>query len=166
MSELTHTRLCELLHYNDENGTFIWKVKRKKGNLGSIAGTKQSSGYWFIGIDNKRYLAHRLAWFYVYKQWPVDVIDHINQNKCDNRISNLRSVSQKENGKNIAVKKSNTSSATGIRFRPDGRKNPWHARVMHDRKEISLGHYLTLEEAKNARQDWDQKFWAQSNSVI
>jgi hypothetical protein len=163
MNKLTHERLLDLLQYNVEDGIFIWKIKRKKGNIGAIAGTIGRNGYRIIGIDNKLYLAHRLAWFYVHKTWPEFVIDHINHNKLDNRIMNLRSVTQKENGKNILIKKSNASSANGVRFRSGGRKNPWQARVMHDKKEISLGHYSTFEEALLAREQWDQNFWSQLN---
>ena len=162
MSELTHSRLTELLHYRQDDGVFIWKIDRKKIKAGSIAGSKHNMGYCSIYVDNKPYLAHRLAWFYVYKMWPVFVVDHINQIKSDNRICNLRSVTQKENGKNTQLSKSNSSGVTGVRFATDGRKNPWYARVMHGRKEKSLGHYPTFDEAVQARQKWNDDFWSKT----
>ena len=159
MNHLTHERLKELLEYNPDNGVFKWKITRKQIKKNTVAGTKHSLGYWSISVDNKIYLAHRLAWFYSYAQWPKNVIDHINKNKQDNRLTNLRSVTQKENGKNIDLKKSNISGANGVRHRKDCLKNPWQARVMHDRKEINLGFYPTFKEALEARKDWENNFW-------
>ena len=160
MVELTHARLCELLHFQHEDGTFIWKISYKKTRVGRLAGHQHGAGYWSITIDKKQYLAHRLAWFYVFGEWPKLVLDHINRDRMDNRIKNLRSVSQKENLQNITLKKSNKTGANGVCFRTDGRIKPWQARVMHDRKEKSLGYFQTYEEAVQARQEWDQKFWS------
>jgi hypothetical protein len=163
MSQISHARLHEVLHFDAELGIFTWKVQRKNANIGDVVANKHRQGYLYINIDGKSYLGHRLAWFYVYEVWPEFVLDHINHNKLDNRISNLRSVTQKENGKNIANKKSNLSGMNGVCFRSDGRKNPWHARVMHNRKEVSLGHFSTFEEAAKARADWDKQFWSEVN---
>lgn len=161
MTDLNHAYLHELLHYQHEEGTFVWKVKRKNTEIGKIAGNRHGAGYWTITIDQTAYLAHRLAWFYVYGKWPEFVIDHINRNRLDNRIINLRAVTQKENLQNIAVKKSNKTGTNGVCFRSDGRTNPWCARVMHNKREKSLGHFKTYEEAVEARQAWDQKFWSE-----
>ena len=101
---MTQEYLKSLLDYNPETGKFIWKVsKNNRVKSGSEAGTIQSSGHRSILIDKKDYLAHRLAWLWYYGRWPEDQIDHINHNPDDNRIENLREVSNQENGKNQSL---------------------------------------------------------------
>ena len=159
MEKLTHSRLIELLDYCPEHGHFLWRKLRNGMRRDLHAGSITGWGYVSIRIDGVAYLAHRLAWFYVHGEFPAGVIDHINQIKNDNRISNLRSVTQVENCKNRKVRSGNRTGANGVRFRDDGRKNPWNARVMHRGKNLSLGHFKTFEEAVKARQEWDKKFW-------
>ena len=97
MNEIDFKRLQEILDYDQETGIFTWKINqcgaRKKGQ---IAGTKNKNGYIVIR-HKKLYYAHRLAWLYVHGIFPDSVIDHINRNKSDNRINNLRSVSHADN---------------------------------------------------------------------
>ena len=159
MEKLTHSKLIELLDYCPKHGHFLWKKLRSGARRDLHAGSLTKVGYISIRINGIPYLAHRLAWFYVHGEFPAGVIDHINQIKNDNRIANLRSVTQVENGKNRKVRSVNKTGINGVRFCNDGRKNPWNARVMHKGKNLSLGHFKTLEEATKTREDWDQKFW-------
>ena len=97
---LTHDRLSSLLEYNAESGAFRWLKKPHKRNhniVGDIAGYNQKGGYIIIQIDKQRYFAHRVAWFYVYGVWPTDEIDHINGDKLNNSIENLREATASEN---------------------------------------------------------------------
>jgi hypothetical protein len=96
-NELTHEDLLDLLEYNPETGIFHWRRSRPGIRADRVAGTKSRYGYWQIMVRSRSYLAHRLAWFYVHGKWPVDVLDHIDGKKLNNRISNLRDVSLKEN---------------------------------------------------------------------
>ena len=159
MEKLTHSELIELLDYCPEHGHFLWKKLRNGARRDLHAGCLTKNGYITIRINGIPYLAHRLAWFYVHGEFPAKVIDHINQIRNDNRIANLRSVTQVENCKNTRVRNANKTGANGVRFRDDGRKSPWNARVMHKGKNLSLGHFKTFEEAVKARQEWDKKFW-------
>lgn len=99
--------LFEYLRYNETKGEFTW-IKRPNKNihLHTRAGTKNSAGYRVISLFGKRYLEHRLAWFYVHGEMPKHEIDHINQIRDDNRISNLRQVTHSENQRNKTRKDS------------------------------------------------------------
>lgn len=98
--DLTHSRLCELLHYDPHTGVFRWAVDRARVRAGDVAGCYDCNGYRTIRIDGYDYFAHRLAWFFVHASWPVAVIDHLNRRRYDNRLSNLRDVTQSENLRN------------------------------------------------------------------
>jgi HNH endonuclease len=89
-TKLTAERLRERLHYDAETGVFTRRVGSSNARAGDVAGSVHSTGYVRISIDGGKYTAHCLAWFYVHGVWPSDQIDHINRNRSDNRIANLR----------------------------------------------------------------------------
>ena len=81
----------DLLNYDPDTGDFTWKVSTSnRVRVGQVAGTLRHDGYIRIKVNGKLYLAHRLAWFFVYGVWPVEFLDHIDQDKSNNRINNLR----------------------------------------------------------------------------
>ena len=85
---LTQERLKEVVEYNSNTGVFIWKKSIAKiVKIGNIAGSQRVDGYLSFQIDKKMYLAHRLAWFYIYGYFP-QMLDHINQIRNDNRNRN------------------------------------------------------------------------------
>ena len=94
---ITQFRLKELLDYLPDTGEFVWKISHPRAGKGRIAGAKDYHGYVVIRLDTVLYKAHRLAWLYVKGEWPEKGLDHINQNKSDNRIENLEWVTRKEN---------------------------------------------------------------------
>ena len=97
--------LKEHLSYDPETGVFI-RLTKAPGRQRKQAGG-MNRGYRDIKVCGKRYKAHRLAWFYYYGEWPKHTIDHINNNKDDNRIANLRDVTVYENQQNRADSKRN-----------------------------------------------------------
>lgn len=141
MKELTHARILELMNYNPETGLFsrlgVGRRSNKNGGVGAIYG----KGYIGIRVDAKRYLAHRLAWFYVHGQWPSSDLDHINLNKADNRIANLRLSTRQLNSANTAPR--GKSGFKGVIFF----KGRWRAQITINKKFHSLGLYATPEEA-------------------
>jgi hypothetical protein len=145
-SKLSLERLRQVLRYEPETGNFYWihrdTIKKKLGTNASII---RSHGYLNICIDSIYYYTHRLAWFYVHGEWPK-VIDHIDGDKTNNRIENLRSVSQKCNVENVLkTRKHNKSGILGAVKSKYG----FYARLTSQGKQIYLGHYKTAEEAHN-----------------
>lgn len=125
---LTQERLKEFLEYNPETGIFRWiKKTNGRGVLGGEAGTDHS-GYRMIGVSGQRYLAHRLAWLYIYGEMPGGEVDHINHDRSDNRIKNLRAVSHKINSRNRSMSCANKSGDWGVFFYPHLRKK-WRVKV-------------------------------------
>ena len=97
---LTQERLKEVLNYDPETGVFTWARKGPGVAFGKRAGSFTSEGYRRVTIDKKEYRAARLAWLYVYGEWPSEVVDHINRDRSDDRIRNLRDVPARVNSKN------------------------------------------------------------------
>lgn len=106
----------DILEYDPDTGVFIWLRTKAKARAGEEAGFIDVHGYRRISINGIKHYAHRLAWWFVHQEWPQHVIDHINRIRTDNRIINLRSVTQKENGLNCKLGKNNSSGFTGVSF--------------------------------------------------
>lgn len=83
----------ERLSYDKNTGHFVWRANYGRGRAGSIAGQVSGWGYIRIPIQRKKYAAHRLAWLVCYGEFPACQIDHIDGNKQNNAINNLRAVS-------------------------------------------------------------------------
>lgn len=154
--ELTSERLRELLSYDSETGEFIWRVSCKGTKAGDVAGTNSSERRRHITIGYARFKAHRLAWLYVYGEFPKNLIDHINGDPTDNRIMNLREATMSQNLHNQRrAHKHNKTGILGVQWRPT--KNKFRARIVVDGKEFHLGHFDTAEEAQNAYLDAKKK---------
>lgn len=146
---LTRERLCELLEYDPETGAFTRLIGRSGPNAraGDVAGCDNGAGYIRIYVDGAAFKAHRLAWFYAHGEWPSE-IDHINGDKADNRLCNLRPVTRSQNRMNVAAYRSNKSGYRGVSFyKPTQR---WKAQIQVDGRKKSIGYYGTPEEAHRA----------------
>ena len=87
-SEITPDIVREMLDYDQETGLFFWRVFVKGGRgKGKLAGNTRSDGYVIIRLLKRPFLAHRLAWAWVHGKWPDDMIDHIDRDPSNNRIS-------------------------------------------------------------------------------
>ena len=157
--ELTAEKLRELLHYDPETGIFTWKVSTSNGvKVGDITGCPSGPGYLGIRLQRRLHSAHRLAWLYVYGRWPKGQIDHINRNRTDNRICNLREVSHKQNNQNRSKAGNNTSGHTGVVWHKQ--RSKWQATIKHNQKNVSLGLFTNLEDAVAARKAAEKLYWA------
>lgn len=143
--------LKTLLSYNKETGDFIWIATKPKAkhSIGDIAGCTRKDGYKIVKINQKPYLMHRLAWLYVYGSYPIAAIDHINGNTSDNRIYNLREVSQQENNRNMKLAKNNKSLFTGVYW--SSSRGMWAANITLNKKTVYLGLYDSIIDAVAAR---------------
>ena len=156
--DITAEYLRSILHYDQETGIFTWKVgSANQVKVGDVAGSQDGHGYLQIRVCSRKYKAHRLAWLYMYSNWPKDQIDHINRNKTDNRITNLRDVSHKQNQQNTGKRSDNTSGHTGVSWYKPYSK--WLAHIKHNQKQINLGYFTTIEEAVAARKAGELKYW-------
>ena len=112
--------LRSFLRYDPETGYFTRLIAAPKAPEGSIAGTVLPTGYRLVRVDYARFLAHRLAWFYVYGEWPEE-IDHINRRKDDNRLVNLRCADRHTNAANTGAR-SRSEKSTKIKHLSHKRK--------------------------------------------
>lgn len=138
--------LKEVFDYNPDTGVF----KRKKAfsnrsKVGEVLRAKQAGGYVVININGRVYRAHRLAWMYVYGEWPEGDIDHINGVKDDNRLCNLREAERSQNLCNTRTPKTNTSGYKGVSW--DATRGKWVAKLCLRNKQYPLGRFDNLEDA-------------------
>jgi len=159
--ELTAEIVRDLLDYNPETGEFTWKVRDKKyceddskwrmintRDAGKLAGCVYSDGYRYITILLKTYRAHRIAWLHYYGEWPENQIDHINRVRDDNRIENLRDVTQSQNQWNRSIQTGRTSKYNGVVWHKRDKK--WQAAIRINGKKKHLGYFVLEEDAARA----------------
>lgn len=147
---ITQETLKEHLFYNENTGLFSWLTQRGRVKKGEIAGSKTSHGYVQIRLLNKIYLAHRLAWLYVYGELPTFLIDHQNRNKLDNKISNLRLATKSQNAQNAKTPVTNKSGHKGVSW--CNKEKKWRSCIKINQKFISLGYFSEIEKASAAYQ--------------
>lgn len=131
------------LTYFPNDGVFKWNNNFYK-NVGYLA-----RGYIGIKINGKKYMAHRLAWLYMYGEFPKLHIDHINGNRLDNRISNLRLATNSQNMQNQKKgRKDNKTGFLGVYFCNHRKK--YIAKIVINHKRIELGKFDNKEDAGEA----------------
>lgn len=146
--------LKEILHYDPDTGEFTWLISNSNVvKIGDVAGTimKGNGGkdYIYIGIDNKRYKAHRLAFLYMDGCFPEELTDHEDGNGLNNKWNNLSKATVSENCKNNRKRKDNTSGHTGVVWHKLTGK--WQAQIRVNRKTKHLGLYVFINDAIIAR---------------
>jgi hypothetical protein len=147
---LTAKRLREVLHYNPETVIFTRLIATSPNTkIGQTVGHTNRTGYLYAMIDNQTYSVHRLAWLYETGNFPEHNIDHINGDKMDNRISNLRDVTRQINMQNERrARVTNKSGLQGAHFRKE--RNKWVAQLRVNGKAKRFGSFNTPEEAHEA----------------
>ena len=112
---LTQERVRELFDYDVETGNLIRKTNASsRARIGDVAGCEDGRGYLFTGISGKYYKNHRIVWLWHNGYLPEGEIDHINRNKIDNRIENLREASSVCQRRNQNLRKDNKSGVKGV----------------------------------------------------
>lgn len=142
---IEHTELLKQLSYDPTTGIFIRNQSCKGYKAGKIVGCKRKDGYLVTTFNKKFFYVHRLAWFFVYKEMPNQLIDHINGIRSDNRIENLRVVTFFENAQNLKVHKDNKAKLKGAYWNEQNKN--WRSSIRVNGKVINLGCFKTAEEA-------------------
>lgn len=145
----------ELFEYDSAVGRLVWKARpfeRPQWNgrwAGKPAGVVGFKGYRYVRFQGRTYREHRLVWLYHYGHWPLDQIDHMNGDKSDNRIENLRDVSTSINKQNMRRPRAdNTSGFLGVTW--SKARHAWVAQIQVNGKNRSLGAFTTPEDAYRA----------------
>jgi len=154
---LTQDQVKDLFEYRD--GELYWKINKGTVKIGSKTGSLHHSGYRFTQINKKTYLLHRIIFLYHHGYLP-QYIDHIDNNKINNKIENLREATRSQNGFNTRISKTNTSGIKGVNWSKSSKK--WEVRVQINNKRKCIGIYADIELAElvatEARNKYHQEF--------
>lgn len=158
--KITAERARQLFDYNPDTGELRWKTRSGQPQFNGqyarkVVGCVQATGYRQFTFQQQGFSAHRVIWLLVHGEWP-DQIDHINGDRADNRMVNLRSVTGAENSQNQAIHKNNVSGFCGVSWHStEGR---WQAYIRVNGKAHSLGRFDDFEAAKAARLAAERKY--------
>jgi hypothetical protein len=148
-SLITAEWLRSTLAYDQETGIFTWLTAEGGVCIGSTAGNVNSNGYAVVGLKGVKYRQHRLAWLHVHGQWPQHTIDHIDGNRTNNQINNLRMVPQSINMQNRrTASKNSVSGVLGVYF--SARRNGYMASIKTSEKQKRRGPYKSVDRAQQA----------------
>ena len=148
-NDLAASYVREMFDFDTETGNLFRKEGRSGCTLGNVAGGDDGKGYIAITVDGFAYKAHRLVWLHHYGEWPDGPLDHINGVKTDNRLSNLRLVTQLINLRNQKLRSNNSSGVCGVCW--DKACNKWRAAIFVKYKYKHLGLFEDKEDAIEAR---------------
>jgi hypothetical protein len=146
-STLTADWLRENMVYEPEIGVFLWRVRGPGRVMGKTLGSKNWDGYLAMKIMGDLYYAHRVAWLYVNGVWPEGTIDHIDRNRSNNAISNLRLATHSQNSARKRTKRY-IAPARGVMPQGPG----FVSRIYMNGKRHYLGYFKTVEAASAAYQ--------------
>jgi len=136
--KLSRDYLRRVLRYDMDTGEFVWLLALSRNvEAGSKAGCLRQDGYRVICVGRRRYPEHRLAWLYVHGEWPPDDIDHINGDRADNRLANLRLATRTMNNGNSKRRTDNTSGHKGVYW--NAQRGKWQAKIRRKGVEKHLG---------------------------
>ncbi len=175
MSEMTPTVLQEFLSYCPETGDLTWRPRAPhwfadeiqfkawnakyadKPAFFSVA----DSGYKVGQINHKPYKAHRIIWAIVHGEWPTGLIDHINGDRSDNRIENLRVVSPTGNMRNMRLPSRNKSGVIGVWW--NKRIGKWTSQIRTDGGRVHVGDFSEKDDAIAARKAASERYGYHDN---
>lgn len=168
--KISQKELLKLLIYDPDTGKLFWlsrdlsmfNSKRDYIWWNNRFANKEAftsdngDGYKVGSINGKNFKAHKVIWLLVYGETPKDQIDHINGDRSDNRLENLRMVSFLDNMKNQKMRSTNTSGHTGVYWYK--RYDKWVAKINQNNKQITVGYFISKEDAIRARKMAEEKY--------
>lgn len=140
---ITPEDLRKLLRYDPETGKLH---SRRTGR--EVFTNTHHSGYKKGAVKSNTYTAHRVCMAIYLGAWPDGEVDHINGDRADNRLANLRVVTKSQNQRNAKKRKDNTAGHVGLTLRPNGK---WQAYISHSGKRQHIGTFSSKSDAINAR---------------
>jgi hypothetical protein len=143
VKEITAQQVRDLCEYNPQTGEFIIRIR----NSGCIS----RNGYRYVSIGGRSILAHRLAWIITHGHWPANTVDHINGDRADNRLENLREADWSQNLCNSRLQHRSKTRAKGVYWVKE--KQMFSAKITWHRKIYWLGYFDKKEDAIQARKD-------------
>lgn len=157
---LSYEQASKILKYDPKSGTIFWasdsfggfKKSVKIHSAGDLAGCAREDGRWVIRANDRLYMRYRLAWLLHNGEWPNGEIDHINGKPDDDRISNLRVVTRVVNQQNLrrALAGKTSSRLLGVYLDKRKSRKKWRSAIQVNGRQVSLGYFLTEEEAHEA----------------
>ena len=174
MKEIPINYLYEIFDIDFEEGVLRWKTRplshfktRRAFSSwnakypGSIAGHKIKKGYFKTSINGTAIFCHRVIYAMFFYEWPTCQVDHINRNRDDNRIKNLRSVTNTGNQKNRKINCNNTSGVMGVRWHSPLSK--WSSKIGVNGRKRHLGYFTSKVDAIKSRKDAEIKYGFHEN---
>ena len=147
--KLTQSQLQSIFTYDPFTGVVTWTHGVSNMPANSIAGCTNQSGYKVVTVEGKSFRLQRVIWILMFGHIPDGFyVDHINGNKLDNRLQNLRLATNSQNQQNRPAPKNNTSGYRGVTWHKQA--NKWMARLCHNKRRITIGFYDTPHEAYQA----------------
>ena len=147
-SMITQSRLMELVTYDAAAGVLRWRTRRGNTRPGARIGGPDKEGYWRVRLDDRQYLEHRLVWLWHHGSFPR-ILDHIDRDRSNNRIENLRLCTESQNAANAKISTHNTSGYRGVYY--EAERDKWVARIRlvieGERVRYRIGRFDTAEEA-------------------
>lgn len=151
-------------NFEYKEGKLYWRHSRgKKTKAGDRAGHLQQTGYWAINLDKKLYKEHRVI-FMIHHGYLPRYIDHIDGNKLNNKIENLRSCTNSENAMNSKISSRNSLGIKNVSFHKVLKK--YKVQIQLDGKDIHIGYFEDLKIAEIEAQKARQKYFGDFSRTI
>lgn len=175
----TPEELRQLLHYDPETGFLIWRTRSEEMFAHGLHGQKSTAAFWnrlhsgkradnlsligycYVSVWGRGIPSHRVCWAIHYGRWPKQHIDHVDHDRANNRIDNLRDVPRLENMRNQKLSSNNKSGVTGVHW--SDRLKKWSAQITVGGKTLYLGVFSEKADAINARREAESRMGFHSN---